>query len=420
MHGFSSLLATFLCVLAVTLLVPGCTPSKTQQVHNDVQGTLRADETGEPLEGAYVLVHWRASEGASHSEVSGCTWISATKTDPQGRFALHADLEKMVVSGNGGPRMVKGGRPEIFIYAAGREEAGRRVFTGKRIDPVRGVPLTVQLAKQAGDSHDRLRSLHRQARNSIESCPNYDNLPAIRSFYTAIAREASELAGNAYEAEIASRLTALAKEYAPGTVPGGYNNFTDYLPTDVSGYDQLLIAAKHGDPGRVADLITAGAAPNRLVHTFDPNVYSALTQAIKSFGEVQDPTPKITAGSVSGAATRRTAIVTTPLNYPQYLAIAKLLLSTPNIDPDLRPNTETYTPLMLAIQLNQAEIVRLLLAAGANPALATSYGINARHLLQDDIRRGRPRSELLALLDEWDRTHQAPGAEPRISEGPTR
>jgi len=87
--------------------------------------------------------------------------------------------------------------------------------------------VTLSYATQMQASHDspheRLRRLLRLSRPKPD-CRSYDNLPAIRDYYEAIASEARAIAASADDAEFADVLTARA---ATPVGPGAEVNIGD-------------------------------------------------------------------------------------------------------------------------------------------------------------------------------------------------
>jgi ankyrin repeat protein len=147
----------------------------------------------------------------------------------------------------------------------------------------------------------------------------------------------------------------------------GYRNVTDWLIQQGAdskthtqqGYSPLLFAANRQDAGLVEQFIANGAKP-------DPGDHSGLDEAISNKNQrIFDDL--VRAGANAGAIDLSSCIQN------GQVAMAKTLLDA-GANPDPPHPMENRNTVYWAVYYNQPEILKLLLAHGANPNLKDDYG----------------------------------------------
>jgi ankyrin repeat protein len=345
----------------------------------EIKGVVQDGRTASAIEGANVLAVWVATSYGIHSSTRHCLRVAGGRTDVQGRFSIIAPAAEVFRRGLAQLYV------DVRIYKAGwREQPSDNAENGRVITKVdqksfslaamtqggllteRRLTFTARLFPSREDSHERLRALRTMSQPPREDCATQGERPAIQDYFTAISREANQLANTPYEKALAAVMAERARkpidrdlslrdnELAIMSALYSFGENQDDLDRrDAEDKTPLMRAADAGDAEKITRLLQQGANPNRtrpvMALTGDD---SALTIAMNKYGWMSGNRGQ------SGE---------------KYLAVIKALLSNPATDPNVRDRRIDYTPLMKAIELGQDSVTELLLNAGADPNL-TAYG----------------------------------------------
>ena len=338
----------------------------------EVRGTVLDDTTGAPVQGATVLAVWEGSTYVGHSTSYHCLRVDAATTQADGRFSLRTAPKNVYRPGMAQQYV------EIRIHAPGMQErlGGGAARTLKSLPDQRALLARLMPPKEVGlevrvpmiptkeDLPDRIRTLQLQGRQP-KYCETLGDTAAVQRFFQALASEAQRIAETRYQKAVAQALaagaataaTALGKEESSSAdiMRPVYASpeLSDLERRDAAGATPLMKAAGEGDVARVRALLAAGASPNRtLGPRSSSSDESALTRAMQGYFQFRS----------SGYPPGR-----------QFAATIQALLADPKVDPNVRGVPDGYTPLMVALQGRQDDVVEWLLAAGADPNL-TAYG----------------------------------------------
>lgn len=359
----------------------------------EVKGVVQSGVDGAPVSQAHVVVSWH---GATYDGLRGdtnyrCLLIAGGATDTQGRFSIQAPLDKIYRSGLAQQGVdVRAYKPGSEEHASASEEHGREYKIDKEtmisprawrhagvVDAWR-VTLRARMYPAAPDAQDRLLWL-RELTSLPSGCENRAGLGAIRQFLSDASGEARSIAKTRYEQRLAGIMALRAQRPLDGDLadaervilgeapavtvvekssdgttriqhqyPPGYD---DLERRDIQDQTRLMQAAETGNVAEVRRLLDLGANPNRTRRGVRgaPADDSALTLAITRYFPVGSDREK-------------------------YVLIIAALLSHPSINPDVRGHPFGYTPLMTALDLGEADVVEMLLNAGADPSLWADGG----------------------------------------------
>ena len=339
----------------------------------EVRGTVLNDTTGAPVQGVTVLAVWEGATYRADSASHHCLRVDATTTQADGRFSLRTAPKHVYRSGMAQQYV------EIRIHAPGMQEAlkdgaartlkwlpDQRVLLAKLMPPKEvGVEVRVPMIPTKEDLPDRIRALQVGGEQPKE-CETLGDRAAVQRYFQALATEAQQIAGTRYQKAVAAALAAGAATAA--TALGEEEKSTaaimrsvyvspelsDVERRDYAGVTPLMHAAEKGDAAHVRALLAAGANPNRTVHPRrESSGDSALTRAINGYGQFK------ASGSSPGG---------------QFPETIQALLADTRMDPNLRGMPDGYTPLLVALQGRQDDVLEWLLAAGADPNLTAFDG----------------------------------------------
>lgn len=336
-----------------------------------ISGRVLEENKSLPLSNATLLITWQASTHGFHSTNYICLRADATQTDTNGQFEIEAEVDDVFRHGLFNQYL------DIHIHkdgwmdgVSGNNEDGRSfrvVSTQKRpslqaalnggILTLRNLDLTAGLIPSTLDAHDRVRYLYKASAFQIQ-CETTGNTALIQNYWKALATEANRLAKSKYEKSLAANISARVdrpiipykqgQNVQPVTYPAILNQLddNDLDSRDYQDNTALMRAAANGDAASVMRLLAKGANPNRT--RFDGE--SALTIAINEYGYKRNRRQPDGKG---------------------HLGVIEALLRNAATDQDIRAQRGDRTPLMKALEHGQADVVSMLLNAGADPNITT-------------------------------------------------